>query len=58
MNSQDQDGWTPLMCASKEGFVDVTKVLLEKEANLELRDIVSISQTLYRRVIFGNCLKF
>lgn len=35
VNGVDEDGWTPLIWAAKEGFVECVKVLLEAKADLD-----------------------
>lgn len=37
-----QDCWTALISAAKEGHIEVVRELLENNANLEHRDMVSI----------------
>lgn len=39
--SPAQDGWTALISAAKEGHVEVVRELLDHNANLEQRDMVS-----------------
>ena len=39
-NVDSQDGWTPLIAASKEGHVDVVAVLLEHAAKYNIPDTV------------------
>lgn len=38
--TNEQDCWTALISASKEGHIDVVKELLANNANLENRDMV------------------
>ncbi len=37
VNAQDDDGRTPLMYACYEGFLDVVKLLLDREADLNVK---------------------
>ena len=37
-----QDGWTALIAASKEGYVDIVSALLEHGAKLNIPDLVGI----------------
>lgn len=40
-NVEDNDGWTALLCAAKEGYVDIVCQLLEHNAEIDHRDMVS-----------------
>lgn len=40
-NLEDNDSWTALLCASKEGHVDIVLQLLEHNAAVDHRDMVS-----------------
>lgn len=42
LHSVLQDGWTPLMHAAINGRKEVVALLLEKGANKEAKDIVSL----------------
>lgn len=45
-NLEDNDGWTALLCGSKEGHVDIVLQLLEHNAAIDHRDMVSEDDTL------------
>jgi len=38
VNAKDTDGWTPLICASRDGHIEVAKLLIEKEAEVNAKD--------------------
>ena len=40
--NEHQGGWTALMVASKKGNKDIVKLLIDKRANLDLQDDVSV----------------
>lgn len=40
-NLEDNDGWSALLSASKEGYVDIVLQLLEHNAAIDHRDMVS-----------------
>ena len=41
-NAEDSDNWTALLCAAKEGHLDICIQLLENNASIEHRDVVSL----------------
>lgn len=48
-NAEDADNWTALLCAAKEGHTDICLQLLEHNADIEHRDMVS------PRILTGCC---
>lgn len=40
-NLEDNDSWSALLCAAKEGYVDIVLQLLEHNAAIDHRDMVS-----------------
>lgn len=42
VNAVDNDNWTALLNAAKQGFADIIVLLLDAGANIEHRDTVSI----------------
>ncbi len=42
INEKNEDGWTPLHIASEKGHIEIVYELLEKGANIEATDNVSI----------------
>lgn len=57
-NAEDNDNWTALLCAAKEGHYDIVLQLLEHNAEIDHRDMVShnkicIKITLY--MVFPLC---
>ena len=38
IDAEDNRGWTPLMCAASNGFVDCVKALLDAKANVKLQN--------------------
>lgn len=40
-NGEDDDSWSALLCAAKEGYTDVCHELLEHGADIDHRDMVS-----------------
>lgn len=40
-NADDNDNWTALLCAAKEGHYDIVLQLLEHNAEIDHRDMVS-----------------
>jgi hypothetical protein len=38
LNAHNADGWTPLMCAAEKGDLQLVKILLEKGANINVKD--------------------
>lgn len=49
-NVDSQDGWTPLIAASKEGHVDVVAVLLEHAAKYNIPD--TVRQWNYNNILY------
>lgn len=47
MNAEDADNWTALLCASKEGYLDVCRELLDHGAEVDHRDIGSWTPLLW-----------
>lgn len=41
-NIEDNDGWSALLNAAKEGYVDIVLQLLEHNATIDHRDMVNI----------------
>lgn len=39
-NVEDNDGWTAILCAAKEGHSDIVMLLLEHHATIDHRDMV------------------
>ena len=37
-NTQDSDGWTPLMYAADYGYLEIAKSLVEKGADVKVHD--------------------
>lgn len=48
-NAEDNDNWTALLCAAKEGHYDIVLQLLEHNAEIDHRDMVS--QIYYNRIL-------
>lgn len=41
VNAEDLDNWTALLYAAKNGHLDIVQMLLEHDADVEHRDMVS-----------------
>jgi len=53
IDAQDEDGWTPLMFASKSGLAAVVQYLLQKGAKANIRQVclsVCLFVSMYRKV--------
>lgn len=42
VNAEDADNWTALLCAAKEGHLDICLQLIEHGSEIEHRDMVSV----------------
>ena len=42
VSSYTQDSWSALLCAAQEGHTEIAKLLLEKEADLNIPDKVTV----------------
>ena len=51
-----QDGYTPLLVASERGYVDMARLLLERGANIEAIDRVSVC--VYKYIFVYRFLMF